>query len=354
MDANRQFEIRFEGRFANSQLLPVAALAKVLEAMQRAVHLLAMQHEKIEVRQRDRITKEIEVKYPLLCSIPKPGSYIVPVEIGDISLNLFAKDDIEAVGGLFTDCCQYIATGDKASLSKNIPDTIRRDRFVESVRSMAPSQGSGIKAEIFQPLGQFRVSLESLHTKSKECLSTAADPERLVRTITGRFSGIDFDARTIKIVYPANDRELACSYVEALEEMLLDYPRELVQVTGEITFDLNELPSKIFNVEAIDVIDLSPVYLDTIELGTRKFELTPTLELTPELDETKQLYGLENTTLGIDVFAYTRDQLIQELKEQLVFMWDSYALADDGELTDAAQQLKKNLLQALKEVIDAA
>ena len=60
MSDKRQFEIKFEGRFADGQILPVATLTQVLGAMQRAVHLLAMQHQNISVRQRERINKTVD------------------------------------------------------------------------------------------------------------------------------------------------------------------------------------------------------------------------------------------------------------------------------------------------------
>ena len=101
-------------------------------------------------------------------------------------------------------------------------------------------------------------------------------------------------------------------------------------------------------------MNLSPFYLQTIEYSCRNFAFIKPLELAPSFDETQQLYYLEYADLGIDVFAYTRDQLDQELREQIVFLWDSYALADDAELTETATQLKINLLNRLKEIIDAA
>ncbi len=354
MSDKRHFEIKFEGRFADGRMLPVATLTQVLGAMQRAVHLLAMQHEKVSVRQRERVSKAVEAKYPLLCSIPQPGSYIVPVEIGDPSVALFATEDVEAVGELFSDCCTFLSKGEISGLAARIPDSSRRDRFVEAVRAMTPSQGSGIQAGISQPSGSFRVTLDALHNRGKECLSTSTDPERQVRTVTGRLSEINFDERKIRIVYPANNRELECSYSEALEEMLLERPRELIQVTGEVIMDENDLPKKIINVESIDDVDLSPFYLQHIEYNGRLFEFVKPLELTPEMDETEQLYCLEKSQLGIDVFAYTRDQLDHELKEQIAFLWDTYARATDEELTGAALTLKHNLRAALREVARAA
>lgn len=354
MSENRRFEIHFDGRFADEHVLPVAALSQALVSMQRAVHLLAMQHEGISVRQRERVTKKVEAKYPLLCSLPKPGSYAITVEIGDPSVELFAEGDVEAVSGMFSRCCGFLAGGDKTSLTAEIPETTRRDCFVEAVRAMSPSLGSGIKARLSQLAGPLMVSLDALHVRGRECLSTSADTEKLVRTVTGRLAEINFDERKITIVHPVSNKELVCIYSEAVEDMLLERPREFVQVTGEIILDDNDQPKKIINVENISEVDLSTFYLQTIEYAGRQFEFVKQLELTPELDETRQLYCIEKPELGMDVHAYTRDQLDLELREQIAFLWDEYAKASDEELTAAAIGLKHRLLAALREVTGAA
>lgn len=49
----------------------------------------------------------------------------------------------------------------------------------------------------------------------------------------------------------------------------------------------------------------------------------------------------------IDVYAYTRDQLGIELRQQIALLWERYALADDEELTEAELLLNENLLTAL-------
>jgi hypothetical protein len=94
--------------------------------------------------------------------------------------------------------------------------------------------------------------------------------------------------------------------------------------------------------------NLSTFYIKTIEYEGRTFEFDKPLELTPELDESRQLYSLEKPEIGINVYAYTRDQLDLELREQIAFLWDTYALAADEELTGAAIVVKQNLLTKIK------
>jgi hypothetical protein len=120
----------------------------------------------------------------------------------------------------------------------------------------------------------------------------------------------------------------------------------------ELKFDGRFADGQVLRVE--NIFDLSPFYLQSFEHSGRKFSFINPLKLTPDRNETKQLYCLEYADLGIDVFACTRDQLDLELREQIAFLWDNFALADDTELTKSALQLKDNLLNTLKEITDAA
>jgi hypothetical protein len=97
-------------------------------------------------------------------------------------------------------------------------------------------------------------------------------------------------------------------------------------------------------------IDLSPMIFDVIEWGNRRLEFLPPLTLEPTLDdESRQLYRLEDQHLGIDVFAPTREQLSDELAEQIVFQWDSYAQEEPEKLTPAARRLRAALLERIRE-----
>jgi hypothetical protein len=60
----------------------------------------------------------------------------------------------------------------------------------------------------------------------------------------------------------------------------------------------------------------------------------------PVLDETKQLLCLQKPELGIDVYAYQRDELFDALKEEIDVLWRNYAGEKDDILTVGAAQEK--------------
>jgi hypothetical protein len=95
--------------------------------------------------------------------------------------------------------------------------------------------------------------------------------------------------------------------------------------------------------------DTRPVVIDCVPYGNRTFHFKKYLELCPTYDETGELLCLEYEPIGIHVFADTREELLAELAEQICMLWDEYACEDDKNLTPAAIQLKRRLLDVLEE-----
>ncbi len=62
---------------------------------------------------------------------------------------------------------------------------------------------------------------------------------------------------------------------------------------------------------------------------------------------------LKDQRLNIDVFAETREGLLDELSEQIMVMWIEYALSDDELLEISAQHLKVELLDSFEEISGA-
>jgi hypothetical protein len=100
----------------------------------------------------------------------------------------------------------------------------------------------------------------------------------------------------------------------------------------------------------VEPIDLSPMIFDFIAWGGRRLEINPPLKLEPTMDdESGQLYTLVDSNLGIDVFARTREQLVDELAEQVFFTWDAYANEAPEKLTSAARRLRETILGRMRE-----
>ena len=94
--------------------------------------------------------------------------------------------------------------------------------------------------------------------------------------------------------------------------------------------------------------ETAPVTLKEFESDGQTIQLKNSLVLYPLPDETGQYLWVREKGLGLDVYAPTRAALVNEIKSELAFLWEEYALSDDDGLTPDARALKQNLLAAME------
>lgn len=368
------FTVRFErqsrdNRDSDPHEVPAALLSQVLTGLQRVFYLLAMEKEDIRVRQRERVPGHIEQKYVLLCSPPTPGSVVVETRLGSLAQSQQAMiydpggdwTDIVAVADRFRHVSQELETGDISRFDRLMPDRVRSSRLLEAFRGMMPKAGSAYDIYISRSKTDSAGKTERILTLDKQFRSTFLaydrryDEQYGFQTLTGQLSQINFDEHKLTMFYPVTRRELECVYDEAVEETLFNLRRERIQVTGRVILDENDYPKKVIDVEDIRELDLSPFTLSAFagENGLRLAFRQP-LTLEPSMDESEQLITLEYPALGIDVFAPTREEVEDELRSNILMLWQEYAQEADDRLSPKAQRLKISLLGAIEEVPIAA
>jgi accessory colonization factor AcfC len=201
------------------------------------------------------------------------------------------------------------------------------------------------------------VEFGELNTDSETIIRDAVVPvaERAAsQVVTGQLTNINFTHRVVTIFYPPTKREMECVYEDAVEELLIENRRGLIQVTGQVVLDDAGSPKKIIDVNDIRELDLSPITVDTVKVGAGVLKAKQGVTLEPATDETQQLICVADAALGIDAFARTREALIHELNEQIGMLWQEYALADDDSLDGEAIKMKQSLLAAFSEVANGA
>ncbi|MCP2731536.1 hypothetical protein [Limnofasciculus baicalensis] len=130
--------------------------------------------------------------------------------------------------------------------------------------------------------------------------------------------------------------------------------QEKIQVTGQFTPPRDEDPIKLTDVIPREQINLSPILIREIPWHNKKLHLKTPLLLTPKMDDdTEELYVVEEPEIGLHVFSYTREDLIDEINEQLAMLWEEYAVTTDELATDALT-LQAKLLATIEEVENAA
>ncbi len=331
--------------------VPAEILINVLKHLQQSVYLIAMDSENLSISERARANEGVRKTYALRCNVPVSGSYALPLTLGDTTGDLFAQQKIAAVGQNLEASLDAIATGSTKVFNGLFHSVECRNRVAESVKSLLPKAGENWKIGFSRFTAQPRpeVVLSAAIHKHMHQMIRPVEPEVVPQTVNGYLHAMDFAHKSITILHPYSSKYLECYYDESLEIELVEHRRELVQVTGTVVLGQNDEIKEIVNVESIEAVDMSDFSIESIPHGDGIIKPKSPLVLKPTLNESKQLLCIEDEKLGINVFGFTREKLLEELQEQVIALWVEYALEDDSNLTPSARLLKKQLLASFEE-----
>ncbi len=327
-------------------------LIHVLQGIQRAVHIVAMDEENLDPASPSYVPQHIQKNYPVRCLLPKQGSYALPLTIGNPA-DLTVPENVQKVMTNIGECLNGLAIGNHTPFSSTIRNGRFRIRLLDAFRTMMPKAGATWKLGIRRSASEEILLTDESARHVPTFKEKLRQQEIIAQTITGNLQAMDFEARKITILYPENNRELECFYDEDLEPELWDTRRGLVQVTGTVVVDDEGLPTRIQDVESIQALDLSDFEVREVPCDNKKLRFAKPLLLTPELTESQQYMMLRYEKLDIDVIAPTRETLLDELHEQVAVLWREYAREEDHKLSPAALELKRCLRNAIQEEGDA-
>lgn len=347
------FSFHIESGEPQGNVVPAAILVQILQNAQQAFELIGVHVEGRSINQRVRVSAATSQRFQLICQLPEPGCFAMPVTVGSDS-ELFAPELAEKAFDIFRRLMALVSNRHSAGLAEILPDERVRRRVLECVKGMAPRADSKWTLDLHDSTNTEFAALDVQTIPFVQETLVPAEQREVERVVTGDLKNIDFIEHKITLIYPPTNKELVCIYDEELEDLLYARRRDVIQVTGRVVLDEHGSPKQIIDVTDIRDLDLSPLEVSTVRHGMLNLRLSPSLVLQPTLDESKQLQCLESAELDINVFAHTREALLTELYEHLAMLWTEYAQAPDEELDAPARQLKQTLLARMKEVTHAA
>jgi hypothetical protein len=343
-----QAVVRLIGQPANLHAIPADVLVRTIAGLQQLVYIVASDAEHRSFSQRFRVSSDIVRDYKLVCLVPSAGSYAMPVRLERPRQLKFVetKPILEKVHALMT----CVSEGNLDAVHTVLTDNTFAKRALDEIRKLLPNADDSWKIGFSTNNGHQKAEVVLAKEAVKQIddwLMVQFAPEAVI-TITGELIRIDFDAHKVDLRYPRTRKVIECIYSDDLEDVMIENRRDYIQVTGEFTVDADGNPTKLTRVSRIEPLDLEPIILSVVTFNKRRFFFKEPLWLEPELEkEDKQLIEVEYAALGLNAFARTREELIDEVCEQIAFLWDAYAQADDSKLTPEAQQLKEALLKSV-------
>lgn len=351
---NPTHELRFAGKY-DGAMVPASVLAETLQATQRVVHLLAMATLGRSLGQRARVPQDIERSFPVLCAIPRPGSYIAPFQIGDPSAALLSPIETGTLSAKFDAVLAAAEAGDAEAFRAAVPNSRWREAVTDAVGRMPPRPSTGFSLSVRSGQRDRTFALSAARERIAT-LSIRSDTTSATRPVIGTLLAIDFAERKLRLRYPVTHRVFDCIYadVDDIEPVLFANARELVQIIGTVEVDAADHPVRVVEVVDIRPVDLEPMAVPVFTIGNVVVKPIGDRMLRPGLDETSQIFTLVDSGLGIDLACETRAELEDALRHLLPLLWADYARAADAELTGDARELKHRLLAAFTEVPHAA
>ena len=349
INRDNTLQFRFSRPGDETPAVPASVLIQTLEGAQRAIWLIAVANENKDVKSRARIPAEIEQRYQLKCEVPQTGSYLLPAFVESVQPKLATLDQVAGVLDKFESVALALSQEDKDDVAALLPDSAIRRRVIDAFQQLAPRPGSGWRLDLAKNGTRVHLDDTSQSSIRRMYALTETEPDR--ETINGELIEINFADRQITIVPVGSHRRLQMTYPEDLEDVLLENRRSLIQVTGRVLRGEDEEVKKVFDLESIGPLDLSPLEISEVEHHGVRLRLREPLHLQPRLGtEYPHFVTMEESRLGLDAFAGTVSELVDEVAESLVVGWRNYAQAADEELSPKALDLKRYLLAAMDEV----
>lgn len=335
--------IRITGAETDEGTVSAEVLIRVLNGMRQATFLLAAASLKQPIRQRFKPSEEMRRRYEIRCKLPEPGSYALPIRLQD---DLCLLDKIRNL-------LSAVSVGAKDAVMEIVPDSAYRNRALREITKFLPKPGERWGMGFSVEHGE-EVHVDTRCARVIERWFAEEEARDTVMTVTGELIGIDFDQNKVQIRYTPTGRQIECVYRPEVEDSIIESRREPIQVTGKFILDDESNPIRLTDVTRIEAVDLSPMTFERLNQEGRTLEFCEPLTLSPELDEdSNQFYELRDETLDLFVYAQTREQLADELTEQLFMLWDEYAQESPDNLTPHAQQVRLELLRRVREVSHA-
>ena len=339
-------ELAIVGGETADHTVPADVLVRALAGLQQIVYLMAAAAEQKSIGDRFNPGEALRKRNTLRCGVPKASSYAVPLSLTPVR-SLLPSSDPTALNAAMN-VLRLASRGEWGAMAGLFSRPKYFPRLLSEILGMLPRPGerSGV---VLRVGGDRAVLDDSVYRSIRSYLASDA-AEDATMTVTGELLRVDIEDHRLVIRYPPTRQEIPCQCdPSVLGTVLRNYDLP-IQVTGLYTLDRKGHPIRLTGVTRVEPLDLSPMTFDQIVWGSHRLKIDPPLSLDPTMDEESgQLYVLSDEGLGIHVFAQTREQLADELAEQLIFQWDAYARESPDRLTPPARRLRDALRTRMRE-----
>jgi hypothetical protein len=331
--------------------VPLQLLATVFRGVQDTIYHMAMAESGHDVRPRARVPDDIRTQYQLIRAAEHNSAYTIEAAFASpaqASLS-FEPNRRTAVLEKYTSLLGALSESGDHTLSVLFPDTMWRRRILRSLEVYCPKKGDQWHLTVsHEPKG----TAATLSAVTRERISRLlAEPGFEETTVSGELVRIHLDEHKLGIYYQPTSRVLDCYYDPELEDLIVENLKGIVHVAGRVQLrvqlDANGFPDKIVDVSDIRALDLRPLMLKSIETAEGRLVLRRAESVRPSFEDGEVVFELPD--LHIVASGATREDAVEKLFSDLIWLWKEYVLAPHEELSQDARELAERLRGMIEE-----
>lgn len=328
--------------------LPVRAVTRSLDALQRAVFHAAESLIGGEARLRGRLPRVVEQLAELQLRDVRSGSLSGCLVVVEPEARLFEEDDdlgdqamqrvLDVVGVLGTD-------GAQRELRRVIPDVFYRNRILRDLEDTCPRRGENLVLSLLDADGSVKFVC---NPEARELIvSHRLLPEEDVRNIIGDLVALRVAGQT-HFTVRRHDREIRCNHGAELQTAVIELIGETVSVGGRAVVGPDGVIESMDEVYYVEGIDTGTRRIAQVESAGRHLRFTEPQHIQPEIEDDVVVLSLP--ALNLVSYGLTEEEAFDSLDEDIFFVWDEYGKEQPTEMTTDARELQEQARSILEEV----
>lgn len=324
--------------------VPATLVAQVLASLQLALYQVGEHLLGRSWKERGAYSAEVIERCRLELSLAEPGSYHARLVLGEPRarplLPGLETDDLGGVSlALLMSSLRALHARDHGAFTQQLRDPTVQRRILQYASGMIPRPGEPYEVALTSVGEQEIILSQSL--RPVIAAWTAEKPAYEV-TVEGQLVELQILPKLhFKVLSVDDQRLVEAEFKEGIEPSLIACMGQMVRVRGTGNVDRRGRVQRLVDVAGLEPITVE--YLPVQEARSREVHLRFVRPLQAIKTEEEGLVVLRIPELGLHEFGHTLEEAIEAMNEELVFLWEEYALAAPHELTEDALRLRERL-----------
>lgn len=350
----KKVEVKIDPKDESQSAVSISVIADYLCALQSVMYITGDYLEGNKYRTGGNVPNSVKKRCDLVVTGLNYGSFEATVSLADPQTSLPFPEfpDQGTIGERALKLTKEIfsISAEKEDIVSQIfeilPDEFRVHRCLQELESIWPDE----KSQYILNIG-FNNHILNLNPSRKPIIQQAIKkkPKKYKGIVAGRL--VEFRAdRKRQCIIDTPEGEVICKFGPELQDVVFQNMTKFITVSGMMEQKQNKLFIEFDTESALQSINF--LTLLEVEFGEGNIKkLTHPLEIYADYQDDIDCYIISNDEFDLLAVASNLKAGMEEISEELKFLYAEYVDEDISNLTNSAITLRKNLLKLFEEEI---